>query len=207
MSTSSAPAKLTPSVSTSTSRPIALEIAVRSEARLGRLVLIDSLGRQIRRARGARHRRHLCACRPRRFGAASFSIRPAPCPIMRRSATMSCRRSPATARRPRSTAGSPTCTTRPAPLAAPGDPPALVLWGENDGIVTPDYGERLAAALPNARFEPIAQAGALPADRTARAVAARSNTFTGTETEAMKVWHFSEMAYHPAWEHLAIPTG
>jgi pimeloyl-ACP methyl ester carboxylesterase len=37
-----------------------------------------------------------------------------------------------------------------------------VLWGEEDGIVTPAYGERLAAALPNARFELIAQAAHYP---------------------------------------------
>ncbi|HVB79577.1 MAG TPA: alpha/beta hydrolase [Candidatus Binataceae bacterium] len=30
--------------------------------------------------------------------------------------------------------------------------PALVLWGESDGIVSPDYGRALAAALPDARF-------------------------------------------------------
>jgi pimeloyl-ACP methyl ester carboxylesterase len=34
--------------------------------------------------------------------------------------------------------------------------PALVLWGAQDGIVAPAYGERLAAALPEARFERIA---------------------------------------------------
>jgi pimeloyl-ACP methyl ester carboxylesterase len=40
--------------------------------------------------------------------------------------------------------------------------PALILWGDHDGIVTPDYGEKLCAALPNARFERIAQAGHYP---------------------------------------------
>jgi pimeloyl-ACP methyl ester carboxylesterase len=40
--------------------------------------------------------------------------------------------------------------------------PTLVLWGEADGIVTPDYGQKLATALPNARFERIAQAGHYP---------------------------------------------
>ena len=54
--------------------------------------------------------------------------------------------------------------------------PTLVLWGEEDGIVTPAYGERLAAALPNARFELIAERGALPADRTARTGRRRDRT-------------------------------
>lgn len=40
--------------------------------------------------------------------------------------------------------------------------PTLVLWGENDGIVTPDYGRKLCAALPNATFELIARAGHYP---------------------------------------------
>ena len=40
--------------------------------------------------------------------------------------------------------------------------PALVLWGERDGIVSPGYGGKLCAALPNARFQEIAQAGHYP---------------------------------------------
>ena len=40
--------------------------------------------------------------------------------------------------------------------------PTLVLWGESDRIVTADYGRALAAAIPKARFEPIRRAGHLP---------------------------------------------
>jgi pimeloyl-ACP methyl ester carboxylesterase len=40
--------------------------------------------------------------------------------------------------------------------------PALVIWGENDGIVTPDYGQKLCRSLPNARFEAIHEAGHYP---------------------------------------------
>jgi pimeloyl-ACP methyl ester carboxylesterase len=40
--------------------------------------------------------------------------------------------------------------------------PALVLWGEADGIVGPDYGEKLRQSLPQARFCRIAQAGHYP---------------------------------------------
>ncbi len=39
--------------------------------------------------------------------------------------------------------------------------PALCIWGENDSIVTPEYGRAYAQALPNARFESIAEAGHL----------------------------------------------
>jgi pimeloyl-ACP methyl ester carboxylesterase len=38
----------------------------------------------------------------------------------------------------------------------------LVIWGENDGIVAPDYGQRLCRSLPNTRFEAIRQAGHYP---------------------------------------------
>jgi pimeloyl-ACP methyl ester carboxylesterase len=40
--------------------------------------------------------------------------------------------------------------------------PALVVWGENDGIVTPDYGEKLCRCLPDAKFERVKQAGHYP---------------------------------------------
>jgi pimeloyl-ACP methyl ester carboxylesterase len=40
--------------------------------------------------------------------------------------------------------------------------PSLVIWGENDGIVAPDYGQKLCRSLPDARFEPIRQAGHYP---------------------------------------------
>lgn len=40
--------------------------------------------------------------------------------------------------------------------------PALVLWGDSDRIVTPDYGRALAQAFPNARFELVPHAGHLP---------------------------------------------
>ncbi len=33
--------------------------------------------------------------------------------------------------------------------------PALVVWGESDGVVDPDYGRAYAQSLPNARFELI----------------------------------------------------
>jgi pimeloyl-ACP methyl ester carboxylesterase len=40
--------------------------------------------------------------------------------------------------------------------------PALVIWGANDGIVTPDYGEKLSRSLPDAKFELIREAGHYP---------------------------------------------
>ena len=40
--------------------------------------------------------------------------------------------------------------------------PALVVWGESDGVVDPDYGRAYAQSLPNARFKLIPEAGHVP---------------------------------------------
>ena len=40
--------------------------------------------------------------------------------------------------------------------------PALLLWGDSDGVFTPGYGRAYAAQLGNARFELVADAGHLP---------------------------------------------
>jgi len=40
--------------------------------------------------------------------------------------------------------------------------PALVVWGESDRVVDPEYGRAYAQALPDARFELIPEAGHLP---------------------------------------------
>jgi pimeloyl-ACP methyl ester carboxylesterase len=40
--------------------------------------------------------------------------------------------------------------------------PSMVVWGESDGIVTPDYGRAFARLIPGARFTTIAGAGHHP---------------------------------------------
>jgi pimeloyl-ACP methyl ester carboxylesterase len=42
------------------------------------------------------------------------------------------------------------------------DIPTLVMWGESDGIVTPDYGRAYAAEIPGARFTLVKEAGHYP---------------------------------------------
>jgi pimeloyl-ACP methyl ester carboxylesterase len=49
--------------------------------------------------------------------------------------------------------------------------PTLVLWGAADRIATPHYGERLAGAIPGARFAQIADAGHYPQIEQPEAVA------------------------------------
>ncbi|GCE22130.1 hypothetical protein KDK_59300 [Dictyobacter kobayashii] len=40
--------------------------------------------------------------------------------------------------------------------------PVLVVWGESDRVIDPEYGRAYAQAFPNARFELIPEAGHLP---------------------------------------------
>ena len=37
-----------------------------------------------------------------------------------------------------------------------------LIWGDSDGVVTPECGRAFAAAIPTARFEIVAEAGHLP---------------------------------------------
>jgi pimeloyl-ACP methyl ester carboxylesterase len=61
--------------------------------------------------------------------------------------------------------------------------PTLVLWGESDGIVTPDFGRKLCEALPNARLETIPQAGHYPQIERPDAVASAIERFAETEAQ------------------------
>jgi pimeloyl-ACP methyl ester carboxylesterase len=40
--------------------------------------------------------------------------------------------------------------------------PVDLVWGEEDGVLPPDYGRRLAALLPDARFHPLPRCGHMP---------------------------------------------
>jgi pimeloyl-ACP methyl ester carboxylesterase len=46
------------------------------------------------------------------------------------------------------------------------DLPTLVLWGDSDQIVDPDYGRAYAAAIPTARFQLLANTGHAPQQET-----------------------------------------
>jgi pimeloyl-ACP methyl ester carboxylesterase len=55
--------------------------------------------------------------------------------------------------------------------------PNLVIWGEEDRIVAPAYGAHLTQRLPGARFVPIANAGHYPQIEQPEKVAAAIETF------------------------------
>ena len=59
------------------------------------------------------------------------------------------------------------------------DVPTLVLWGESDGVVSPDYGRAYAGMIPGARFEPIARAGHRPEIEQPEAFAGQLSRFLG----------------------------
>ena len=61
--------------------------------------------------------------------------------------------------------------------------PTLVIWGQSDGIVSPDYGERLCRSVPDARLELIQEAGHYPQIERPDSVADAIERFAGSEVE------------------------
>lgn len=62
--------------------------------------------------------------------------------------------------------------------------PTLVLWGQSDGIVAPDYGQKLCQSLPDARFELIPEAGHYPQIERPGAVADAIERFARAEVKS-----------------------
>lgn len=151
---------------------VALEMAVRSQARIGRLVLIDSLGLRF----GTREQRDI---------ADIYALPHAE--VLRLTFADAARHAPDYSGLGDDDLKAIACDREAAVLYGwkpyMHDPallhwlhrirvPSLVLWGDADGIVGPDYGERLAAAIPDANFERIAGAGHYPQIEQPQAVAA-----------------------------------
>ena len=156
---------------------VALEMAVRSEARLSRLVLIDSLGLKF----GSREEREIAdvyalpADQVVRRGFAD------PARVLPDYAALDDNTLLAIARDREATAlyGWKPYMHDPALVhwLYRVTRPTLVLWGEEDGIVARSYGENLTAALPRARFEQIAGAAHYPQIEQPEAVAAAIERF------------------------------
>jgi len=156
---------------------VALETAVRSTARLSRLVLIDSLGLKF----GDREERDIAdvyALPADEMLRRTFSD---PARFVPDYAQLNEADAQAIARDREATAlyGWKPYMHNPAlahwlhRVTVPG----LVLWGDKDGIVAPSYGEKLAGALPTARFETIAGAAHYPQIEQPDAVADRITSF------------------------------
>ena len=60
--------------------------------------------------------------------------------------------------------------------------PTLVLWGDSDGIVTPDYGRAYAAAIPTATFQLLSNTGHLPQIETPEQVLNAVRDFVRSST-------------------------
>ncbi|GAA1698219.1 alpha/beta hydrolase [Kribbella yunnanensis] len=60
--------------------------------------------------------------------------------------------------------------------------PTLVIWGDADRIVDPDYGRAYAAAVPGARFELLAQTGHLPQLESPELLLEALRSFTSAST-------------------------
>jgi len=59
--------------------------------------------------------------------------------------------------------------------------PTLVLWGDSDRIVTPDYGRAYAAAIPSSRFELLSRTGHMPQIETPDQVLAAIQNFVNAQ--------------------------
>jgi pimeloyl-ACP methyl ester carboxylesterase len=156
---------------------VALEMAARSEARIARLVLVDALGVKF----GGREERDI----------ADIYALPAD-EVLRRTFVEPARIVPDYAKLDDSEALA-IARDREATALYGWKPymhdpalghwlhritrPALVLWGERDGVVAPAYGEKLAAALPDACFQRISGAAHFPQIEQPEAVAAAIERF------------------------------
>jgi pimeloyl-ACP methyl ester carboxylesterase len=156
---------------------VALELAMRSQARLARLVLIDALGLKF----GGREEREIAdiyALPAEEVVRRSFAD---PARFVPDYATLDDAGLLAIARDREATAlyGWKPYMHDPALVhwLHRITRPALVLWGDQDGIVAPSYGEKLATALPRARFEHVAGAGHYPQIEQPDAVAAAIEKF------------------------------
>lgn len=156
---------------------VALEMAVRAQARIARLVLIDSLGVKF----GGREERDIADIYALSAEEVVRRLFVEPARAVPDYATLGDAELLAIARDREATAlyGWKPYMHDPAlvhwlhRIACP----ALVLWGDKDGIVAPAYGEKLAATLPNARFARIAGAAHHPQVEQPDAVAAAIERF------------------------------
>jgi pimeloyl-ACP methyl ester carboxylesterase len=62
--------------------------------------------------------------------------------------------------------------------------PALVLWGDSDQIVDPDYGRAFAAAIPGARFQLLAATGHVPQIETPEQLLRAISDYVGAGTSS-----------------------
>jgi pimeloyl-ACP methyl ester carboxylesterase len=58
--------------------------------------------------------------------------------------------------------------------------PTLVLWGESDEIVVPDYGRAYAEAIPDAQFRLLTETGHVPQIETPEQLLLAVDGFAGT---------------------------
>jgi pimeloyl-ACP methyl ester carboxylesterase len=163
---------------------VALEMCVRSVERFGRLVLIDTLGVKF----GGREERDI----------ADIYALPAD-EVLRRSFFDPAAAAPDYGRldddEAASIASDRAATTLYGWRPYMHDPglrqwlhrvrvPTLVIWGQNDGIVSPGYGEKLRGSLPDARIELIPEAGHYPQIERPEAVADTIERFARVEAQS-----------------------
>ena len=139
---------------------IAAELAILNSPRVTRVILIDAVGIEVPEHPPADFfSLRMDQVFPLSFhDPAPFAIDPAALPPAAQQAGAANRAALITYSGGTTMAGDPTLRGRLAAVQAP----ALVLWGDSDRIVTPEYGRAWADAIPKARFEVLKDTGHLP---------------------------------------------
>jgi pimeloyl-ACP methyl ester carboxylesterase len=138
---------------------IAAELALQGRARIGSLVLVDATGIEVEGHPVA----DIFALSPVELAKRSFH-NPLASPLNPATMTDQQKAGMAANRVALALYGGQPPKTDPTLLGrlARLDVPTLVLWGESDRIVDPDYGRAFAAAIPNSRFELLRETGHVP---------------------------------------------
>ncbi|TQS44786.1 alpha/beta fold hydrolase [Cryptosporangium phraense] len=136
---------------------IAAEIGLRRSPRVDRLVLVDAVGLQVpgRPVADFFNLTFPQVAELSYYDPDAFRIDPDALPPAARAALAGNREALAVYAAPME---DPTLRDRLAAI----DRPTLVVWGDSDRIVTPEYGRAYADAIPGARFELLPKTGHLP---------------------------------------------
>ena len=73
--------------------------------------------------------------------------------------------------------------------------PTLLLWGESDRVVTPDYGRAYSRLIPGSRFELIERAGHHPEIEQPETLSSGSSRLSDRGRAAMQAWYHCENVY------------
>jgi len=153
---------------------IAAEMGARGSDRIGKIVLVDAVGLEVKDEPVV----DIFPLTPAELAKLSFHD-PEKFTLDPTTMTEQQRTVMAANRTALATYGGPTMTDPTLQDRLPGiSVPTIVLWGEADQIVTPAYGQALAAAIPGAKFRLLTGTGHVPQVETPHQLLTEVLTFT-----------------------------